>query len=87
MKKYYKEEKMKMSSHDKRSKRDSDYGMIHEDHNAPANLPQEKIMRYYPQTAYTDGMGGYIDDTVRGVDEQIDADNSGVKKNFGPEKY
>lgn len=60
-------------------------GMINEDHSAIANMPQEVMMKPYPRT------GPYIpemlDDTIRGVDEQMDADDRGRAKHFKPHKY
>jgi hypothetical protein len=47
-----------------------DAGMIHEDHRAIANLPQEVMIKAYPYN------GPYLpeglDDTIKGVDRQID---------------
>lgn len=61
-----------------------DAGMISEDHSAVANLPQGVIMRPYPMT------GPYlpevIDDTIRGIDMQMDGDDSQRRKNFKPKK-
>lgn len=62
-----------------------DAGMIHEDHTAVANLPQEVYYKPYPK------LSGYLpeglDDTIRGVDEQIDADDRQRMKHFKPHKY
>jgi len=61
-----------------------DAGMIHEDHNAVANLPQEVKMMYYPKE------GGYLpenlDDTIRGVDRQMSMDNGKKMQHFKPRK-
>ena len=47
---------------------DSGYmGMISEDHSAVANLPQEKMLKMYPKERYMDGT--YLDDTIKGVDD------------------
>jgi len=61
-----------------------DAGMIHEDHSALANLPQAPIMRYYSTQRY---MPEVLDDTIRGIDLQIDADDSQAMKQFKPHKY
>lgn len=45
-------------------------GMLSEDHSAPANLPQEKICKYYPKNDTVDNY--YLDDTYKGIDENID---------------
>jgi hypothetical protein len=63
-----------------------DAGMIHEDRRAIANLPQEVMIKAYPYT------GPYLpeglDDTIRGVDHQIDdLDNRKRSKNNVPKKY
>lgn len=62
-----------------------DGAMIREDRNALANLPQQVIMREFPRE------GGYLpeglNDTIRGVDEQMDADNRKKMKYLQPEKY
>lgn len=61
-----------------------DAGMIHEDHRAIANLPQEVMIKPYPMT------GPYIpevlDDTIRGVDKQMDFDDRKRKEHFFPKK-
>ena len=61
-----------------------DGGMIHEDHRAIANLPQEVMMKPYPMT------GPYLpeglDDTIHGIDRQMDYDDSQTKKQFYPKK-
>lgn len=63
-----------------------DAGMIHEDHRAVANLPQEVMIKPYPMT------GPYLpeglDDTIRGVDRQIDVlDNRKRQEHNVPKKY
>ncbi len=58
--------------------------MIHEDHRAIANLPQEVMIKPYPRT------GPYLpedlDDTIRGVDAQMDYDDSQRRAHFYPKK-
>ena len=55
---------------------DSGYmGMISEDHSAPANLPQEVKHEYYPKCDYVDSY--VLDDTIKGIDENI---SNSVKK-------
>lgn len=50
---------------------DSAYmGMLSEDHSAPANLPQHVVHKYYPKCDYVDNY--YLDDTYKGIDENID---------------
>lgn len=63
-------------------RRDSE--MISEDHSAIANMPQNVIMREYPKThGYTPED---LDDTIRGIDRQMDMDNSQKMKNYMPKK-
>ncbi len=61
-----------------------DAGMIHEDHRAIANLPQDVKIMAYPKT------GPYIpemlDDTIRGIDKQMDMDDKKRKAGFNPKK-
>lgn len=61
-----------------------DAGMIHEDSRAIANLPQEVMIKAYPKAgAY---MPEGIDDTQRGIDMQIDYDDSQRAMHFYPKK-
>lgn len=54
-----------------KNKMDSGYmGMISEDHSAPANLPQEVIHKNYPECSYINNY--YLDDSSKGIDENID---------------
>jgi hypothetical protein len=58
--------------------------MIYEDHRAIANLPQEVMIKAYPKT------GPYLpeglDDTINGVDRQMDYDDSQRRSHFFPKK-
>jgi len=60
-------------------------GMIYEDHRAIANLPQEVMMKPYPK------VGPYmpedLDDTQRGVNEQMDYDDKKRAEHFYPHKF
>lgn len=61
-----------------------DMGMIHEDHNAVANLPQNVMMKpYYKETGY---LPEVLDDTIRGVKKQMDYDNGKKMQDFYPKK-
>ena len=61
-----------------------DAGMIREDHRAIANMPQEVMIKPYPV------MGNYLpemlDDTLRGVDKQMDYDDNKRREHFMPKK-
>jgi len=61
-----------------------DAGMIHEDHRAIANLPQEVMIKPYPYTGPSLPEG--LDDTIRGVDAQMDYDDSQRRRHFYPKK-
>lgn len=61
-----------------------DAGMIHEDPRAIANLPQEVRITPYPRTGPY--MPEMIDDTLRGVDMQMDYDDSQRRSHMYPKK-
>ena len=49
-----------------------------------ANMPQEVIQKIYPKTP--SDMPEKIDDTMKGIDSQIKADNSKKKSHMNKEK-
>lgn len=57
-------------------------GMIKEDHSAVANLPQNQIYRSYEYNY--NWTPEVLDDTIRGVDKQQDADNRIKMRDFNP---
>lgn len=58
--------------------------MISEDHSAMANMPQEWTIKPWPDhNAY---LPEDIDDTIRGVNAQIDLDDRQRAKTFNPKK-
>lgn len=59
-------------------------GMIQEDKSAPSNLPREVIMREYPKVDY---LYQPIDDTMEGIDRQMDSSVRGVRKQLANKKY
>lgn len=63
----------------------ADAGMINEDHSAVANLPQDVHYKPYPRG------GSYLpeglDDTIRGVDRQMEYDDNKRAANNVPKKY
>lgn len=63
-----------------------DAGMISEDHNAIANLPQNVMMKMWPGSYSGDGLEG-LDDTIRGINKQTEADESGMHKHRSKSKY
>ena len=68
MRRYYREDDRGSSR--RYHEMDSAYeGMIHEDHYAPANLPQEVRVEYYPKQRW---LPEDINDTITRVDDDID---------------
>ena len=61
------------------------YDMISEDKTKIANLPQEVMMKEYPRFRY--GLDPFLDDTINGVDDQMYADDSKMKKHISKSKY
>jgi len=59
--------------------------MIKEDHSKIANLPQEVMIKDWPKTrAY---LGEGLDDTIRGIDRQMDSlDGAKAKSHEEPKK-
>ena len=87
MARYYALHKSDVSHHmDDRKRREyEDSTMIREDRSAPSNLPQEVVHKMYPKIGY--GMKMELDDTIRGVDDQMDDDVREMMKNRSHEKY
>ena len=69
----------------RRTQEMQDAGMIHEDRSAIANLPQEVMMKMYPRTG--PNMPENLDDTIKGIDSQIDRDDSKRKQHNMPHKF
>ena len=62
-----------------------DAGMIHEDHMEVANLPQGVQYRPWPKAGYH--LNDNLDDTIRGIDEQMDEDGSEARRHYAPHKW
>lgn len=58
--------------------------MIKEDHQAIANMPQGVVYRQYPKVGHT--LAPYLDDTIQGVDSQMNRDDMMKMKNFSSKK-
>lgn len=72
--------------HNERRKQEmQDGGMIVEDHKAIANMPQE--VRYHDWPGKYQGLDGDLNDTISGINQQLDKDESGMKKNNVPKKW
>lgn len=63
-----------------------DAGMIREDHSAIANMPQEVIMKPWPKVSHGI-MDERINDTISGIDRQMDRDESKGRAGMNPHKY
>lgn len=61
--------------------------MLNTNTSAPANLPQESVIKKYPENVYS--MNEDINDTIKAIDNQIKEDVTGAKRKKGsmPEKY
>ena len=57
----------KMRRYEKDMMDSSYYGMISEDHSAPANMPQEVVHKYYRKNDYFNSHE--LDDSIRGIDD------------------
>lgn len=68
----------------KRTQEMQDAGMIHENMNAVANLPQEVMMKPYPKTGPYMPEG--LNDDISGIDRQMDYDDSQRRRHFYPKK-
>lgn len=68
----------------RRTQEMEDGGMIRENPSAIANLPQEVMIKAYPMSgAY---LPEVLEDSIVGVDEQINKDDAQRRKNFKPKK-
>lgn len=61
-----------------------DAGMISEDHSAIANMPQHVMIKPYAKTGSYMPEG--LDDTISGVDRQMDMDNNKRRAHNVPKK-
>lgn len=69
----------------RRTQEMQDAGMIHNDMSAIANLPQEVMIKPYPK--HRDYMPEGLDDTIKGVDHQMDSlDGAQRDKHLHPKK-
>ena len=61
--------------------------MLSSDNSAMANMPQNVIMKHYPKVDLT--MNESLDDTIYGVDQQMNGDARGGKRKKGtnPSKF
>jgi hypothetical protein len=59
--------------------------MIKSDHSAPANMPKEVIMKDYPKYSYYNS--SELQDNLKGINEQMNADVSKANKERSDSKY
>lgn len=61
--------------------------MISEDPRAMSNLPQDVMMKPYPEAPYMPGAEGY--DDIQGIDQQMWEDSHGgsIRKGYSVKKY
>lgn len=62
-----------------------DFGMISEDKSACANMPQQVIYREWPKAGHYADYN--LDDTIKGVDKQMNEDGSGMARHKGGNKW
>jgi len=76
---YYKRKVMKMAKSSKKG------GMVSENKNNVANMPQEVVYKAYPKPF--EGVMGHVYDDLAGIDEQMRGDQQALKKNLSKRKY
>jgi hypothetical protein len=59
-------------------------GMLHEDHNEMANMPQKTMIKRYPMP--NEGLPSTIDDTIAGIDSNISEGHSGTMRQLNRRK-
>ena len=69
----------------RRTQEMQDAGMIHEDMNAIANLPQDVKIKPYPKSGPYMPEG--LNDDISGVDRQMNYDDSQRRAHFYPKKH
>lgn len=62
-----------------------DAGMLREDHRQVANMPQEVMYKPWPKAGHY--MDGGLDDTIRGIDNQMDEDGRDAKRHKQNNKW
>lgn len=63
-----------------------DFSMISEDHSAVANMPQQVKYHAWPKAGHY-AADSYLDDTIRGINEQQGADASAARRLKSKSKY
>lgn len=68
-----------------RREENRDFNMISEDKSACANLPQDVKYHAWPKAGHYAQYD--LDDTIRGIDKQMDQDGAGMKRHKGGNKW
>lgn len=71
---------------DRRRQEMEDAGMLHEDRKQVANMPQEVMYHGWPKAMYG-AVDSDLDDTIMGVNRQMDKDESQARRFMNPHKY
>lgn len=69
----------------RRSEERRDFGMLSENKTACANMPQEVKYHAWPTAPHYTDYG--LDDTIRGIDQQMREDETQTRKHLQPGKY
>lgn len=72
-------------SSERRHQEMKDAGMIHEDKSAVANMPQGVMYKSWPKSNV--GLDSRLDDTISGIDRQMNMDDSAAKRHNVPKKW
>lgn len=72
--------------YERRTKAMEQGGMIGNDESQIANVPQSVVYRAYPRT-YSGMPDDSYNDTMDGIDRQMDKDDSQARKFMNPKKY
>lgn len=68
-----------------RREESKDFSMISEDHSAPANLPQDVKYHAWPKAGHYADYD--LDDTIKGVDRQMDEDGAQMLRRKAGNKW
>lgn len=68
-----------------RQERHEESGEIRENKSSVANMPQEVSYKPWPKGGHYEDY--YLDDTISGIDKQMDEDGAKMKKHLQPGKY
>lgn len=94
-KRYYSEDRESRERHEEphvsserrldRQERNEENSGIRESKSEVANLPQRESYKPWPKGG--DYVDYFLDDTIRGIDKQLDEDGAKMKKHLQPGKY